>query len=509
MAARRYGRVEGARPEERAPRWRRRLAPALVVPAVLAGATSAVVVHATQLPGAHGVQERSGPPQDLGATGRLPQQQRPGPQLLEHAGDPQALATGGPPVPAPVGPQGIPQPALDAYLAAADRLAASQPGCGLDWSVLAAVGQIESQHAKSAGLDSSGTTTRSILGPRLDGQGVAAIPDTDGGALDGDPVWDRAVGPMQLLPSTWERYGSSVSGLGPGNPNNLADAALATGKVLCSSGGNLRDPQGLASAVFSYNHSDQYVRTVLVWAAAYARGVTPTPAEQQPSGRDPLAGQRVPAPPLQLEPSPAELGWPTPVQPGPGVPPVGPGTPAPPVQLEPAEPVEPSRPPEPAPSPEAPQPPTPQPPTTQSPTTQPPATTQPPETTGPSEPGDPGESSKPGAGLPSDPEEPGPPPAPASPPATPGGSARPAQPAETAQPAEPAQPTDDLGLAPCDPAALAAGAFRAQDDLSEIGEPIHPGTSDPSDAVPGERAYEPGPGAPELCTVPSTPLPPR
>jgi hypothetical protein len=474
------------------------LAPALVVPAVLAGATSAVVVHAAQLPGARVVQERSGPPQDLGATGRLPQQQRPDPQLLDHAGDPRALATGGPPVPAPIGPQGIPQPALDAYLAAADRLSGSQPGCGLDWSVLAAVGQIESQHAKSAGLDASGTTTRSVLGPRLDGQGVAAIPDTDGGALDGDPVWDRAVGPMQLLPSTWERYGSSVSGLGPGSPNNLADAALATGKVLCSSGGNLRNPPDLASAVFSYNHSDQYVRTVLVWAAAYARGVTPTPAEQQPSGRDPLDGQRVPAPPLQLEPSPAELGWPTPVQPGPGAPPVEPGTPAPPVQLEPAGPVEPSRPGEPAHSPEATQPPT-----TQPPTTQPPEAVQPPEAARPSAPGEPGEPSEPGPGTPSAPDEPSLPPAPSGPSAAPGESARPAQPSESGQPGT------DLGLAPCDPAALAAGAYRAKDDLSETGEPVHPGTSDPADAVPGERAYEAGPSAPRLCTVPGTALPPR
>lgn len=352
MAARRYGRAEGARTEERAPRWGRGLAPALVVPAVLAGATSAVLVHSAHVPERSGVVEQRSPrplPRDLGATGQLPQQQRPAQQVLDHAGDPRALATGaGPPVPVPTGPQGIPQPALTAYIAAADRISDTRPGCGLDWSVLAAIGRSESGHARSGRVDAGGTTTRAVLGPPLDGRGVAAVPDSDGGALDGDPVWDRAVGPMQLLPSTWERYGGSASGAGPGSPHNLADAALATGRILCASGGDLRRPPDLAAAVFSYNHSDEYVRTVLVWAASYARGVTPTPVRQASADRDPLAGERVTAPPLQLEPPAGPWGWPVPVEPGQGQPGAGqpgqgqPGPEVPPQQVVPVEPGTPS-----------------------------------------------------------------------------------------------------------------------------------------------------------------------
>ncbi|TNC20912.1 lysozyme family protein [Amycolatopsis alkalitolerans] len=87
--------------------------------------------------------------------------------------------------------------------------------------MLAAIGQVESQHADNGNLDPSGTTLTPILGPRLDGtNGFAAIRDTDGGALDGDKTWDRAVGPMQFIPSAWRRYGVTIDGAGPPNPNN-------------------------------------------------------------------------------------------------------------------------------------------------------------------------------------------------------------------------------------------------------------------------------------------------
>jgi membrane-bound lytic murein transglycosylase B len=53
-------------------------------------------------------------------------------------------------------------------------------------------------------LLANGDTTRPIYGIPLDGRdGVAVVRDTDHGKLDGDPNFDRAVGPMQFIPSTW------------------------------------------------------------------------------------------------------------------------------------------------------------------------------------------------------------------------------------------------------------------------------------------------------------------
>src|SRR2546428_256278 len=112
-------------------------------------------------------------------------------------------------------------------------------------------------------------------GPVLDGGGFAAISDTDGGVYDGDNRWDRAVGPMQFLPSTWRQYASDGNGDRVMSPHNIYDATLAAGKYLCSGGLNMADPTQRASAVFRYNRSDSYVRTVLIWADAYAKGVTP------------------------------------------------------------------------------------------------------------------------------------------------------------------------------------------------------------------------------------------
>ncbi len=77
--------------------------------------------------------------------------------------------------------------------------------CHIDWALIASIGRIESNHARGGYVDAAGTTREPILGPQLNGQGgFAAIPDTDQGLLDTDPVWDRAVGPTQFIPATWK-----------------------------------------------------------------------------------------------------------------------------------------------------------------------------------------------------------------------------------------------------------------------------------------------------------------
>ncbi|MEU6264660.1 lytic transglycosylase domain-containing protein [Saccharopolyspora shandongensis] len=265
----------------------------------------------------------SAPPQqvppEVSIDGRLPMdEQLSGRFLEEQRTNPDIGARVEPGQRVPAGALGIPGPVLAAYQAAERTVARTDPRCGLHWAVLAAIGRIESGHARSGRVDASGRTTGPILGPRLDGApGIAAIADTDGGRLDGDTVWDRAVGPMQFIPSTWRRYAADGNGDGNGDPHNVYDATLAAGQYLCSGGGNLRDRVQLATAVFRYNHSQSYVRTVLAWADAYAHDAVPVPAHVGlPDNVSPLA-RAAPAPPPPGAPLP----------PGTPLPPPPPGSP--------------------------------------------------------------------------------------------------------------------------------------------------------------------------------------
>lgn len=184
------------------------------------------------------------------------------------------------PVPVVVGPLGIPEIVLNAYRSAELAMAGAQPGCGLQWNLLAGIGKIESGHAGGGQTDAAGTTVTPILGPTLNGHlaGNEIITDTDRGALDGDPVHDRAVGPMQFIPSTWVRYASDGNGDGIADPNNVFDATLSAARYLCAGGLNLDDPAQLTRAVLRYNNSSTYMANVLSWSAAYRTGGTPAPA---------------------------------------------------------------------------------------------------------------------------------------------------------------------------------------------------------------------------------------
>ncbi|MEJ7765703.1 MAG: hypothetical protein WKF86_09425, partial [Acidimicrobiales bacterium] len=110
---------------------------------------------------------------------------------------------------APVLPSDIPALVLDAYVRGAAAANRRTPACRIHWTALAAVGRVESVHARLGGasLNLAGDVTPRILGPRLDGNGFARISDTDGGSYDGDVEFDRAVGPMQFIPSTWKGSG--------------------------------------------------------------------------------------------------------------------------------------------------------------------------------------------------------------------------------------------------------------------------------------------------------------
>ena len=120
-----------------------------------------------------------------------------------------------------------PPAAMEAlYKAAATRCP------GLPWSVLAAIGKVESDHGRNGGRSSAG-----------------------------------AEGPMQFLPSTWARYGVDGNADGVASIWDPADAVPAAADYLCANGA--ATASGLPAAIYQYNHDATYVRTVLAIAAAY------------------------------------------------------------------------------------------------------------------------------------------------------------------------------------------------------------------------------------------------
>ena len=169
----------------------------------------------------------------------------------------------------------IPVTALLAYQSAAAVMEQADESCGLSWTLLAAIGRIESDHGRYAGgeLRADGTSSRAVRGVVLDGSGpLARIRDTDAGRLDGDPVWDRAVGPMQFLPSTWSVVAVDADGDSVRSPDDIDDAALAAAVFLCSAPGDLDTRSGLRTAVFRYNPSSSYVASVLALERSYRTG---------------------------------------------------------------------------------------------------------------------------------------------------------------------------------------------------------------------------------------------
>ena len=124
-------------------------------------------------------------------------------------------------------PAGKPRNYRELYMASAHYCP------GLSWKVLAAIGQVESDHGRNAGPSSAG-----------------------------------ALGPMQFLPSTWAFSGVDGDGDGKKDINNPFDAVPAAALYLCRDGAG-QGGQALYDAVFSYNHADWYVKLVLGLAARY------------------------------------------------------------------------------------------------------------------------------------------------------------------------------------------------------------------------------------------------
>lgn len=279
------------------------------VTAVAAAAMAALT--ASQAPGlaAGAVHEASalrvppGPPIDGGS---------PYITSLPPLASPNPAGTGTPTTGDPVigtGAAGLPATVLAAYRQAEDALRASKPGCHLPWQLLAGIGQVESGQARGGNVDLAGTTLKPILGPVLNGGAFANITDTDGGRWDGDAVHDRAVGPMQFIPSTWATWGADGNHDGVKNPNNVYDAALAAGDYLCAVGGDLSQPARMRRAILGYNHSDAYYRTVYSWYEYFLKGVHQVPDNS--SGAGITAPSPTPSASASASPSPSASASPS------------------------------------------------------------------------------------------------------------------------------------------------------------------------------------------------------
>lgn len=170
---------------------------------------------------------------------------------------------------------GIPSAALMAYQRAGTVINSADKTCKIPWQLIAAIGRVESDHGRYGGnvLNDDGVATPGIYGIALDGSNnTQRITDTDAGQYDNDSKFDRAVGPMQFIPSTWSVVGVDGDNDGKRNPQDIDDAALATAVYLCSGNDNLSAEGGQRAAVFRYNHSNDYVDLVLSLMQAYMDG---------------------------------------------------------------------------------------------------------------------------------------------------------------------------------------------------------------------------------------------
>jgi cell wall-associated NlpC family hydrolase len=168
----------------------------------------------------------------------------------------------------------IPPRMLTAYKNAAQLVGRHVARCrGMRWPVLAGIAKVESNHATGRAIGAGGDIQPRIYGVLLNGSGAGsnttAFPDTDNGRLDGTAQGERAVGPFQFLPSTWNSTGKDASGDKVADPHNADDAALGAAVYLCGNGRDLTDRAQLKAAVFQYNHSHAYVADVLGWIDQY------------------------------------------------------------------------------------------------------------------------------------------------------------------------------------------------------------------------------------------------
>ncbi|MDO9591406.1 MAG: hypothetical protein Q7J04_09715 [Microcella sp.] len=167
---------------------------------------------------------------------------------------------------------GIPERALAAYAGAAISKYAERPDCDLGWNTLAGIAWVESRHGTYGGasIADDGTVSPPIIGIALDGTTTELIADTDGGELDGDPEFDRAIGPFQFIPGSWANWYIDASGDGVADPHNIDDSALAAANYLCRAVPTLGDEESWRAGIAAYNSASSYLDAVATASQNYA-----------------------------------------------------------------------------------------------------------------------------------------------------------------------------------------------------------------------------------------------
>src|SRR6266545_3518288 len=156
----------------------------------------------------------------------------------------------GPLVPTAQALERIPPTYLALYQQAAQRCP------GLPWTVLAAIGEVESDHGRSSAPGvGSGANSAGAAGPMQIGIGTGPA---------GDAFW---------------RFAVDGDADGTASPYDPADTIPTAAAYLCQA---LADHDGdLAAAVLAYNHAGSYVERVLTLAGSYGATVEATPAAEQ------------------------------------------------------------------------------------------------------------------------------------------------------------------------------------------------------------------------------------
>lgn len=198
---------------------------------------------------------------------------------------------------------GLPEVApedLAAFQRTETILTGASPSCGLTWQLLAGVGLVTAQQqptGRATRADADAADRLPVIGPTIQHLDGTPVSDTDAGALDHDKVNDRVVGPLLIAPSRWTTVGVDSDNDGARDPQDIDDAALAVGVLLCSTGNDLTNDPEATAALTTLNADPAFATLALKAKDGYAEAST--------AGALPASSASVPAPGHPIASAPA------------------------------------------------------------------------------------------------------------------------------------------------------------------------------------------------------------